>query len=98
MENTDTKCGVEVRCYDYCTRPCVRVKGHSGGHNPFSDNVYDIPVNESKPVQINIEKHEDVTITYTSVINCLWSDAYGMCIYPLGHKGIHKSLGDLGKP
>ena len=99
MEDTNIKCGVEIRCYDYMTRPCVLSKDHSGGHNPFSNIAYDsldtnparvemqvveiVPIKVEKPMQIEIQ-------------NCLWSDAHGMCIYQLGHKGQHKSLGDRG--
>ena len=30
-------CLEPVKCYDYMTRPCIRKKGHTMGHNPFSD-------------------------------------------------------------
>lgn len=32
-------CGLEVKCYDNITRPCVRDKGHANGCNPFSNIV-----------------------------------------------------------
>ena len=30
-------CDSPVRTVDNCLRPCVRLTGHTGGHNPFSD-------------------------------------------------------------
>jgi hypothetical protein len=94
--DTNIKCGVEVRCYDYCTRPCLRQKGHTGGHNPFSDNAYDVL--EVTPELIVIEKQVTGPVTFTkNDLHCLWSDVYGMCIYQLGHKGPHESLGYIGE-
>lgn len=30
-------CGEAVKTLDNTTRPCLRFKGHKGGHNPFSN-------------------------------------------------------------
>lgn len=51
-------CNLPIKTYDNTIKTCIRIQGHPGGCNPFSDTCYahEKPIEECKILETEVEK------------------------------------------